>query len=243
MSAPSEKLLAYRDTWQRKAVLREVYADYYRRMVRACVPGTTLEIGGGIGSLKDHANNVITTDIQFAPWLDSVADAQFLPFADRSFDNIVMLDVLHHIEWPRRFLSEATRLLRGKGRLVIVEPAVTAFSTPAYKWLHHEAVDLSADPLADAAACSGRDPYEANSAIPALIFGKHRLRLEQTFPELRLLDLQWMTAIPYLLSGGFQSWSLLPRGLVSSMQKIDNVLSPLCGRWFGFRMFAVLERA
>ena len=57
-------------------------------------PGLTIEIGGGIGNLKQRLADVITTDIQSAPWLDCVADAQQLPFAADSAANIVMVDVL-----------------------------------------------------------------------------------------------------------------------------------------------------
>jgi hypothetical protein len=67
------------------------------------VDGTTLELGGGIGNLEKIAS-LISSDIQFAPWLDLVADAQKLPF--------VMLNVLHHIEFPSLLFSEAVRVLR-----------------------------------------------------------------------------------------------------------------------------------
>jgi hypothetical protein len=54
----------YRTVWDRKRVLRLVYDDFYDRIVTACAPGMTIEIGGGIGNLKQRLNNVVTTDIQ-----------------------------------------------------------------------------------------------------------------------------------------------------------------------------------
>src|SRR4051794_22332283 len=102
----SEALNDYRSAWTRKPVLRLVYEDFYDRIVRACVPGITIEIGGGIGNLKAHLADVISTDIQFAPWLNCVTDAQRLPFAEDSVANIVMVDVLHHIEFPALFFKE-----------------------------------------------------------------------------------------------------------------------------------------
>jgi len=83
--------------------------------------GLTIEIGGGIGNLRHWLSNVVVTDIQFAPWLDCVADAQYLPFADGAAANIVMVDVLHHVEFPSRFFREAERLLRPGGRIIMVE--------------------------------------------------------------------------------------------------------------------------
>jgi len=63
---------------------------------------------------------VVSTDILPAPWLDALADAQRLPFAAASFDNIEMFDVLHHLDQPRMFLQEAERVLRRGGRIVMV---------------------------------------------------------------------------------------------------------------------------
>ena len=87
-------------------MLRAIYDDFYDRMAAQCVPGTTIEIGGGIGNLKRRIPDVVATDIQAAPWLDCVADAQQLPFAAGLVANIVMVDVLHHLGFPAVFFEE-----------------------------------------------------------------------------------------------------------------------------------------
>ena len=94
----------YLSVWNRKPVLRAIYEDFYDRIAAMCTPGLTIEIGGGIGNLKRRLPNVVVTDIQFAPWLDCVADAHHLPFADGAAANIVMVDVLHHVEFPHPLL-------------------------------------------------------------------------------------------------------------------------------------------
>src|SRR5688572_17209621 len=100
----SDALEHYRSVWAAKPVLRVIYGDFYERMREKCNPGgPTLEIGAGIGNLSEKLPGLITSDIQFAPWLDLVADAQNLPFADGALGNIVMVDVLHHIEHPLNF--------------------------------------------------------------------------------------------------------------------------------------------
>src|ERR1700731_2796570 len=115
----------YRTVWDDKPVLRTVYDEMYGRIVESCGAGPILEIGGGSGNLKKSVPHCISSDVQFSPTLDLVADAQRLPFRDASLGNIVMVDVLHHVEFPVRFLREAGRTLRPGGRLVMVEPAIT----------------------------------------------------------------------------------------------------------------------
>jgi SAM-dependent methyltransferase len=48
------------------------------------------------------------------------ADAQQLPFGDESFDAAMMISMLHHVEDPAAALSEARRILRARGRLVLM---------------------------------------------------------------------------------------------------------------------------
>lgn len=52
----------------------------------------------------------------------AVADAARLPFADRSFDAVLIRDLLHHLPDRTRALAEAHRVLRPGGRLTLVEP-------------------------------------------------------------------------------------------------------------------------
>ena len=125
----SAPLAGYRQIWARKPTLRIVYNAFYDRIVAACRPGLTVEIGGGIGNLKERLEHVIATDIQVAPWLDCVADAQRLPFASGRVANLVMVDVLHHLQCPLIFFREAARVLQDGGRVLMIEPAITWGST------------------------------------------------------------------------------------------------------------------
>jgi SAM-dependent methyltransferase len=50
------------------------------------------------------------------------ADATCLPFADGSFDAVLIRDVLHHVADGDGVLAEARRVLRAGGRLTLVEP-------------------------------------------------------------------------------------------------------------------------
>jgi len=237
-----EPLNDYLTVWDRKPVLRAVYSGFYDRMVSACVPGLTIEIGGGIGNLKQRLPNVVATDIQFAPWLDCVADAQHLPFTNGTAANIVMVDVLHHIEFPTVFFREAEHALRPGGRIIMVEPAITWGSTLFYRLLHQEPVRTSADPLAEGVPDPKRDPYDSNQAIPTLIATRDRERFHNLFPNLRIRPVEWFSLAVYPLTGGFKSWSLIPVGIANHALKIERVLEPVLGRIAGFRMMLVIEK-
>ncbi len=227
--------------WQRKPVLRAIYGDLYRRMAGQCVPGRTLEIGGGSGNFKEYAADVVASDIAFAPWLDLVADAQQLPIDAESLANIVMFDVLHHIEFPRTFFSEAARVLSPGGRIVMVEPAITVASWPFYRFVHPEPVRMGDDPLREGRPERGRDPFAANQAFPTLLATRHRHRFAALFPRLDLIRVEWLSLFAYPLSGGFRPWSAIPVGMVADVLRLESRLVPWLGRLMAFRMLMVVE--
>ena len=211
MNAPTaaERQLSHREVWASKPVLREVYGHLYRRIAAACRPGLTIEVGGGSGNFKEFAPDVLTFDIVYERWLDFVADAQALPLRSASVTNIIMLDVLHHIEYPIRFMRDAARALKPGGRIVFVEPGITPLSNVVYRKFHEEPVDTSVDPLADGQPDLTKDPYVGNQAIPSLLTGKFSDQLREMEPALELKSVRWMSLLAYPLSGGFKQWSLI----------------------------------
>jgi SAM-dependent methyltransferase len=229
--------------WTRKPVLRAIYADFYDRLAAECRPGTTIEIGGGGGNLKQRLTNAISTDIQSAPWLDCVADAQRLPFAPACASNIVMVDVLHHLEFPVVFFREAERVLRPGGRVIMVEPAITWGSTLFYRLLHHEPVRTSAKVLIDGSPDPHRDPYDSNQAIPTLLATRDRELFHRLFPTLRIGRVEWFALAAYPFSGGFRPWSLVSAGIARRMLRIERTIEPAVGRLIAFRMMVVVEKA
>ena len=232
----------YRGTWQNKAVLRIVYGDYCRRMAKHLNPGPTLELGAGSGQLRDHLKDIVLTDIQPAPWLDAAADAQALPFSTGCFENVVMLDVLHHIENPPQFFVEVARVLKPGGRMVMLEPAITPLSGLFYRYLHPEPVEMRQNPFVSRMADPKRGPYDANQAIPTLLFRRHRAKFEHHFPYFRLRSVRYLSLFAYPLSGGYRRWSLVPTVLVRPLLFAEDGLLPLLGPAMAFRLFILLER-
>ena len=67
----TDPLSDYRAVWDRKPVLRTVYSDFFARLAGHCKPGRTLEIGGGIGNLKEMLPDAVSSDIQYSDHLRS----------------------------------------------------------------------------------------------------------------------------------------------------------------------------
>jgi SAM-dependent methyltransferase len=88
--------------------------------------------GIGLGYLARRARRVIGGDIdadvlRFAevryrgrPTIDvRTLDAQALPFADRSFDVILLYEAIYYLPQPEKFFKEAARVLRPAGQIII----------------------------------------------------------------------------------------------------------------------------
>jgi len=97
-----------------------------------------LEVGGGEGKtgelLREKYDRVTVVDIsyKFTEYASKkyvkenlrymTADAVKLPFKEQSFDLIVALETIEHIPDIKSFLREADRVLKKKGRIIIVSP-------------------------------------------------------------------------------------------------------------------------
>jgi len=235
-------LTAHREIWKKKAVLRDLYAHWYTSIIAQLKPGQSLEVGGGSGNLKEYVPGVICSDIVKVPWLDIVADAQKLPFVDRSFANIVLFDVLHHIENPTIFFTEAIRILMPGGRIIIMDPYISLISWPVYHFFHSETVNLTQNPLERQSINSERRPFDANQAISKLLFEKHFRSFKQRFPQLTLIYKQYLSYIAYPLSGGFDHPSFLSNALLPYVLTFERLLEPF-GRFFAFRILLVLKKS
>jgi demethylmenaquinone methyltransferase/2-methoxy-6-polyprenyl-1,4-benzoquinol methylase len=116
------------------------------REALAGAPGRRLaDIGGGTGNysraLREDGWDPVVIDREPAmlaraagKGLETIqADAQSLPVEDESFDAVMLVSMLHHVEDPATALAEARRILRPGGRLALM--AFTREDTAA-SWLN-----------------------------------------------------------------------------------------------------------
>jgi SAM-dependent methyltransferase len=240
----NQRQVLHREVWETKEAIRHLYKDFHEQLLEQCPEGTILDIGGGTAHLKETRPDVISIDILSFPGIDAVADAHRLPFRDGCFSGMVMLDVMHHLERPIEFLKEAARVLRPGGRLAMIEPAMTTLARRFYDHFHEEPVDMTVDPFAPVEINPDRDPFDANQAIPTVLFStaKARQRVEQVVPSLRVRSVDWHSLIAYPISGGFQKWSLIPAALVKPTLAFEKMVPAIVRKHVAFRMMIVLER-
>jgi len=240
-----ERFERHRQVWAQNRALQALNAELYLRVAAHLPPpalGRRIELGSGPGFAREFIPDLELTDLVRAPWHDREVSAEALPFANRSLGALVLFDVLHHLPSPRRFFEEAARALAPGGRIVMCEPYISPLSYPIYKFLHEEPLDLGADPLALNDVAGARDPFDANQAIPTVLFGRGRQAFEEAFPTLAIQRVEHMSGFSCPASGGFSHGSFLPWPLWSLLHRIDGRLPPALLRWTGFRMLVVLER-
>lgn len=235
----ADTLLEHERAWNERPLLRRIYGDWFDQIASklASVPGETVELGSGIGRLRDHVPGLVTSDVEPTPWADRVVDAESLPYGVGELANLVLVDVFHHLPRPAAFLDEARRALAPGGRVVMLEPYCSPLSSLAYR-LHHERLELDADGFAETESA---DPLDANLAQTTLAFFRQRAEYGRRWPELPIVEQRLLSLLVYPLSGGFTRRPLLPGALYRPLGVLERALSPFL-RLAAFRCLVVLER-
>jgi SAM-dependent methyltransferase len=237
---PADWIPEHQRIWARKPGLRAVYGRWFRWVRSKCLAdGSIVEIGCGPGFLKAAYPEVIATDVVPNPFADRQVDAGQLPFASGTVGSIVMVDVFHHLAAPDRFLHEVARALQPGGRLIMLEPWISLAGRFVWTYVHHEGCDLSVRPDAPWDGAE-KDPMAGNAALPYLYFreGGHLGRVESA---LRVVEREPFPGLPWLLSGGFQSFTALPGPLVGLAERLDRALA-VAPRLTATRCLITIER-
>ena len=132
--------------WNRKPSLQKAYHAFHELISKYLTDsghGQTVELGSGIGNIKDTIPHCLRTDLFPNPWIDHVENAYKLSFSDESVSNLIMFDVFHHLRYPGTALTEAFRVCAPGGRLIIFEPCVSLLGRLVYGPLHAEPLALN----------------------------------------------------------------------------------------------------
>jgi SAM-dependent methyltransferase len=170
------------------------------RLFLSTAPGRkVLNAGAGQGSfsrlLEDRGFDVVSTDVSQAA-CDVLAervrgtvlraDVTTLPFADSTFDAVVLGEVIEHLQDDVAALSEALRVLRPGAVAALSVPAHPTWFGPSDEWAGHVR-RYSRDTLITACFAAGLDVvrcvgwgFPVSAAYHRWIYDKRAARLAET---------------------------------------------------------------
>lgn len=225
---------------QQKKFLHKLYEDWYSLIEKYLGKrkSRVIELGSGSGFLETQIPQTIKTDVIHQPYIKLVMDGLEIPFQSDSLDAIVLLDVFHHLPDVEKFLVEAVRTLKTGGRVIMIEPWITAWSRIAYSWFHHEPVDMdmkkwqfdSFGPL------SG-----SNQALPWIVFCRDKEKFQLNFQQISIIKIEPMMPFRYILGGGLSTWINPPDFCYTLIKRFESLFESQMDKWGMFALI-VLEK-
>ena len=212
-----------------KKCLRSIYQEIYGMVMSArekylTSGGKVLEIGSGGNFVKTLYPQVITSDVRSLTGVDMVFSAESIPLEDNSLDAIIAIFVLHHIPDVERFFTEANRVLKKGGGIIVVETFYSPFARFIYKNIHPEPFDDHAPDW----KIHGHTPMtSSNQALSFLLLKRDRKRFEKRFPCFHLVYNKPFGFIRYMLTGGVWLKQIGPDWIYPVLRIIELFLSPL----------------
>lgn len=230
--------------WNQKPVLKILYGDFYRRIAAhlSNLPDSKIvELGSGLGNIREFIPNCIRTDLFPNPWIDQIENAYHLSFPDETVSDLILTDVFHHLKYPGTALKEFSRVLRKGGRVILLEPCMSALGLLVYGVLHDEPIAVKRE--IEWEAPEGWSPeqidyYAAQGNASRVFLGK---KFRQRLGDWRTIKTQRLSAIAYAASGGFSKPQLYPTSALPLIRKLEKVLD-LFPLLFATRLLVILEK-
>jgi SAM-dependent methyltransferase len=238
------EIQANRDAWQRKPQLRAVYRGFHEliasRLDRS-VPGLVVELGSGMGSIKEVIPDCVTTDLFPNPWLDRRENAYRLSFAAGSVSNLILFDVWHHLRYPGTALNEFHRVLAPGGRVIVFDPAMSWSGRVIYGLFHHEPLGMGRPLTWDAPAgfdAADADYFAAQGAATRIFWRREE---PGRLSGWEICEVKPLPPFEYFATGGFSGPRLGGAWAFRLWRLLDRMLPP----WpnlFAARLLVVLKR-
>jgi SAM-dependent methyltransferase len=230
--------------WHRKPSLRKSYRLFHQLIennLSSLSTGNVVELGSGIGNIKEVIPNCMRTDLFENPWLDRVDNAYALSFESASVSNLILFDVFHHLRYPGTAFEEFYRVLMPKGRVLIFEPCISLLGWVVFGLFHDEPVALS-DPIEWMAPPSWMpdqiDYYAAQgNATRIFVQGEFNEKLSNW----RISKSLQLSAISYVSTGGYSRPSLYPNAAYPLMRSVDRIADHI-PFLFATRLLVVMEK-
>ena len=230
--------------WNRKPLLRALYGDFYRLIsnhLSGLSDSKIAELGSGLGNIHDVIPECIRTDLFPNPWIDQIENAYKLSFADESVSDLILTDVFHHLKYPGTALKELSRVLRQGGKVIMLEPCISALGLIVYGALHDEPIAITKKIewfAPESWKPENIDFYAAQgNATRIFVSNKFHANLKN-WKRIQTIRL---SAIAYAASGGYSKPQLYPTALLPFIKKLEKVLD-LFPILYATRLLVILEK-
>lgn len=210
-----------------KPLVKRCYDLWYQKLLEDAdsVPsgGAIVELGSGSSYIKELRPEVVTSDC--APGIaEMVIDGRSLPFPDASVRAIFLTHVFHHIPDVGLFFAEASRVLVPGGVISMVDETHTPFAKFFFSKVHPEPYD---DRASSWSFTQSDSMLDSNQALSWIVFERDREEFARRFPLLKLEKREYLPWFSYLISGGVNLRSFVPRFCAPLFPLLDRALRPL----------------
>ena len=116
------KIINLKDLWPEQVKFRT-------EVIESVIPESGLILDIGSGGIKYNIKNCryITLDIirgRPTTW----GNAECLPFKNDTFDLVISTELIEHVRYPKKFLDEVYRVLKGNGQWLMSTPNIATLA-------------------------------------------------------------------------------------------------------------------
>lgn len=230
--------------WNRKPLLRTLYSDFYKLIsthLSRLPDSKIVELGSGLGNIHDVIPDCVRTDLFPNPWIDQIENAYKLSFADESVSDLILTDVFHHLKYPGTALNELHRVLRKGGKVIMLEPCISALGLIVYGALHDEPIAITKEIewFAPGTWKPENIDFYAAQGNATRIFVRSGFRSK--LMAWKKIETTRLSAIAYAASGGYSKPQLYPTALLPLIKRLEKVLD-LFPILYATRLLVILEK-
>ena len=243
-----ERFLVHKRNLENKKLLKSCYSDFYKEILKmenklkkSENNLIRIELGSGVGFLKQYDSSIITSDVVYNKFTDKVLDANNLPYKENTIDSIFGIFCFHHFKDPFSFLKDLEKKLKPGGLCILVEPYYGPLAKILYKQVH-DSEYFDAEEKFNTKVENKTAMEKANQALSYIFFIKNSKKFKENFPKLEIVNTYvFDNYIRFLLSGGLNFKTLIPDFFNFFIILIEKLISPL-KKIFGIHYLIVIKK-
>ena len=243
-----ERFIFHKKILNSKKMLKSCYSEFYlkifqieKKFKKKVNNQVRLELGSGIGFIKDFDKKVITSDVVYNKFTDKTIDANKIPYKNNEIDSIFGIFCFHHFKDPFNFLKDVQKKLKIGGLCILIEPYYGPLASLIYKNVHESEYFN----IKEAFRYKNKNKTameKANQALSYIYFIKNKNKFNHEFPKLEIVHTSiFNNYLRFLLSGGLNFKKLFPDFLIFFVKFLEIIMSPL-KKFFGIHYIIVIKR-